>query len=40
MVWCLLSTKGQGALDHGGVELVGENFMVNQILEKLVEENG
>ncbi len=38
MVWCPLSIKGQGALDHRNGELVGENFMVSQILQKLVEE--
>jgi len=38
MVWCPLSTKGQGALDHKGGELVGKKFMVGQIFEKLVEE--
>jgi hypothetical protein len=40
MVSCPLSTKRQGALDHKNGELVGENFMVDQILEKLVEEKG
>jgi hypothetical protein len=30
----LLSTKGQGTLDHGGGELVGKKFMVGQILEE------
>jgi hypothetical protein len=40
MVWCLLSTKRQGALDHKGGKLVGENFMVGQIFEELVEEKG
>jgi hypothetical protein len=39
MVWCHLSTKGQGALDHRGGKLVGENFMVGQTLKKLVEKN-
>jgi hypothetical protein len=31
MVWCLLSIKEQGALDHKGGKLVGENLMVGQI---------
>jgi hypothetical protein len=35
-----LSIKGQGALDHRGGELMVENFMVGQIFEKLVEEEG
>ncbi len=38
MVWCHLSTKRQGVLDHEGGKLVGENFMVGQILEKLVKD--
>jgi hypothetical protein len=32
--------KGQGALDHKGGKLVGETFMVGQILKTLVEEKG
>ncbi len=40
MVWCPLSTEGQGALDHKGGKLVGKKFMVGQILEKLVEKKG
>jgi hypothetical protein len=36
----LYPQKGQGALDHKGGELVGEKFMVNQILEELVKEKG
>jgi hypothetical protein len=40
MVWCPLFTKGQGALNHEGGELVGENFMVGQIFEKLIKEEG
>ncbi len=40
MVWCPLSTKGQGVLDDGGGKLVGENFMVGQIFEELVKEKG
>jgi hypothetical protein len=41
MVCCPLSTKGQGALDHRGGELVGKNFMVGQIFEeKLVQKKG
>jgi hypothetical protein len=40
MVQCPSSTKGQGALEHKNGELVGENFMVNQILKELVEEKG
>jgi hypothetical protein len=35
-----LSIKGQGTLDHGGGELVGENFVVDQILKELVKEKG
>ncbi len=38
MVWCLLLTKKEGTLDHGGGELVGENFMVGQIFEEFFEE--
>jgi U3 small nucleolar RNA-associated protein 14 len=38
MVLCLLSTKGQGAIYHRGGEIVGENFMMGQIFEELVEE--
>jgi hypothetical protein len=37
MVWCPLSTKGQGALDHRGGEIVAKNFIVGQIFEELVE---
>jgi hypothetical protein len=33
-------TKGQGALDHEVGELVGENFMVGQILEELFKKKG
>ncbi len=40
MVWCPLSTNGQGTLDHGGGELVGENFMVGQILEEFIKGEG
>jgi len=40
MIWCPLSTKGQGALDHRNGELVGKNFMVSQILKKLIELKG
>ncbi len=40
VVWCFLSTKRQGALDHKGGELVGENFMVGQIFKELIEEKG
>ncbi len=36
MVWCPLSTKGQGALDHEGGKLVGKKFMVGQNFEELV----
>jgi hypothetical protein len=38
IVRCPLYTKGQGTLDHGGGELVGENFMVGQIFEELAKE--
>ncbi len=40
MVWCPLSTKRQGALDHEGGELVGKKFMVGQILKELVKKEG
>ncbi len=40
MMWNLLSTKGQGVLDHEGGELVGQNFMVGQILKEFCEEKG
>ncbi len=40
MVWCFLSTKELGALDHGGGKLVGENFMVGQILEEYFKGEG
>ncbi len=40
MAWCPLFTKGQGVMDYRGGKLVGENFMVGQILEELVEEEG
>ncbi len=33
MVWCHLSTKGEGALNQKGGELAGGNFMVGQIFE-------
>jgi hypothetical protein len=36
----ILSTRGQGALDHGGGKLVGENFMVGQILKEFLEKEG
>ncbi len=38
MVWCPLSTKGQGAFNHTGGEIVGENLTVGKILEELVKE--
>ncbi len=37
MVWCPLSTKRQGVLDHEGGKLVRENFMVGQNFKKLVK---
>ncbi len=40
MAWCVLFTKGQGAVGHRGGKLLGENFMVGQIFEALVEEEG
>jgi hypothetical protein len=40
MVWCPLSTKGQGTLDHGSGELVVENFMVGQIFKKILKREG
>ncbi len=40
MVWCPLSTKGLGTLDHKGGGLVGKKFMVGQILEEFFKEEG
>ncbi len=40
MVWCLLSTKGQGALEHKGGELVGENSWWANFFEELVIKKG
>ncbi len=40
VVWCPLSIKREGALDHGGGGLMGENFMVGQIFEEFLEEEG
>ncbi len=39
-VWCPLSTKGQGVLDHKGGELVWKKFVVGQIFENFVEKEG
>jgi len=36
----LLFTKGQGALDHEGGKLVGQNSLVGQIFKKNLEEKG
>ncbi len=40
MMWSPLSAKGQGALDHGSGKLMGQNFMVGQIFEEFIKEEG
>jgi hypothetical protein len=40
--WCEIfcPQKDEGTLDHGGDGLVGQNFMVGQILKEFLEEEG